>query len=430
MLQSIKTVIEEHTYFVDELDVDGVTMNLNVEKEYGWTFDTSAAVKAAWIVAFDTKDNRRAFTNSIINLILDPQDQHFEISVPAFLAKMEARGILVNLQSKDEGSRRWMEAENGSGHVQHEFTAFGMSNMTAVMWMEQRYIRDERNLEEDRANGWAKYDIHPESEFTDADHYTTVRPHNRLMYNYNEEIWYLTYRNTAEDPAAGDWKDRTGYSNKNNYATTNFNAEYDIVRLTGAYPDACWPGVGTGEYVVPFAYSYDSYEEYQVRYKLANDDNVMTIFHEDMTMRQSMLRFIRNRFTSIEVGYQEETCVSTTGALDEEFSPWGECSVECGRGTQNRYKECYTGNPGDADRKEIYYNEDTQGWVPRILAEWTTTYDATCQCEPGEYKEERDCFAGCTYFEWSGWQADDNGATCFLTGDWDWANNGGDSPPS
>jgi len=155
------------------------------------------------------------------------------------------------------------------------------------------------------------------------------------------------------------------------------------------------------------------------------NDNVLRIYHHDMTMRQSMIRFIRNRFTSIEIGYQEESCTSTTGALGE-WAEWDSCSVECGYGEQRRMRQCFTPD----GTREIINNNDGLGWVPADLSQWGGNYDAACQCEPGEWEESRECFAGCQYENWSAWRTDANGASCFLEGDWDWANNDIQGPPS
>ena len=231
-----------------------ISSNLHesVFEGFDWQYDGPNA--EAWGEAFNTLSRRRAFTNAIVDLIIDPSDQFFDISVPAFLAKLNARDVFLNLNSKDEGDRRWME--NGGG-VQESYTDYGMYNMTAVMWAEHQRIREaEADAEFERSTGWGRYDISPQmnTDFDDASSYTSDRPNNRLEYNYNEEIWYLTFgrsSNAAQrDGYCGDGWGCTGYNH---------------VPLTSAYPDACWTNAGVGQYVVPFSYDYYSYMQYQVR---------------------------------------------------------------------------------------------------------------------------------------------------------------------
>merc|ERR1712176_224028 len=82
----------------------------------------------------------------------------------------------------------------------------------------------------------------------------------------------------------------------------------------------------------------------------------------------------------------------------------------------------------------IVRSDDDTTWLPKDPSEWivdgVNTFDATCQCGPGDLKEYRDCFLGCEYTEWSAWRTDRAGNTCFMTGDYNWENTGGSAPPA
>jgi len=445
MLEHIALVIREKLTNQIAAAVDCENKNgLGVCPNRGWKIAPGHEV---WAKRFQTAAIRQQFVNNIIDLIIEPQDQFFEIATNDFLEKLKSQNVIISLGNNEVDrsvNRRWMK-----NPVNNRFEDMGLFNMTAIMYGKQYRIRNVDDVELtdfEKLCGWRKYDISPSyntkndngMQFVDESQWTSDRPQNRLEYNYNKDEWHLNFRRGSNNV------DRNAYfgmvwdldNNGNLREIRNRNLEYSAVKLTGSYDNACWDGGPQGQVVTPFAYSYESYYgQYQVRYALSSvreDDDVLRFYHSDMTMRQAIIRFIRGMYTSMEVGYQHEFCTSDTGSVGE-WGQWGECKAVdngCGEGTRKRNRSCAT-----ADGKVIVRNDANTAWTPFNPDEWiidgVNTFDPTCQCGDGDMEEFRDCFIGCEYTEWSAWRTDGDGNTCFLTGDWDWANtNGGKAPPA
>ena len=453
-------IFYEHFWFSS-----GVELNYDKFNAYrNWFYDEFLAE----FFADDMIRMKRDFTNSIINLIIDPSMQHHEVNMADFIAGLQNQEVITDLCScHDEelcvqgqycaSCARWANAELCAGVTSDDdFTRFGLYNMTAVINAEQKKLRPEHvDIDQDKRDGWARYNIHP---FTMTHHdewWHNVRPQNYLEYNYQEQLENLIFEEKdangncpsdydstngisgtlVADPAG---RCRTGYVDSPS-SPSNSPSELNLIPLTGAsaYDDACWSGKGIGSVVTPFAYSYfDNHEQYEVRYELLDNDEILRIYHKDMTMEKSLQNFIRNRYTSIEVGYQEEECVSDVGELTH-WGEWGECDSACGVGNQWRTKECVTPDGKLLVNQEFLDSGDYTAaprWIPNSWADWGIDPDEyaapACQCD-GTWAESRQCFTGCEYGDWQGWRADDYGNTCFLNdAKWNWETEGAEGPPS
>lgn len=453
----------KHQMFHIFNDTDGYNLN----------YDGFSAYKESWMTADHMVSMARGFTNSIINLIIDPSMQHHEVDIGDFIAGLEGQHVINDLCSchdEDEcvegqycaSCARWANEEYCAGRgdwdmyewftAHDEYTRFGLYNMTAVMYAEQMKLRPEHvDMDQDRRDGWRSYNIHP---FTTYHPYTAawwynVRPQNNLEYNYNEQRQNLLFEEKDEsencpsdyDPENADFdtlvtdpagRCRTGYVDTS-------PLDLNLIQLTGAgaYADACWSGEGLGSVVNPFGYNYfANHEQYEVRFELFDNDGILRIYHEDMTIKKSLQTFIRNRYTSIEVGYQEEECVSDVGELTP-WGEWGECDAGCGVGHQWRTKDCATPAGNVLVNQDFLDNGNYSAapwWMPNSWADWGINEDEyvapACQCD-GVWAESRECFTGCEYGDWEGWRADDYGNTCFLNdAKWNWEADGAEGPPS